>query len=98
MSPPGSCWRWRASCGRCRWDGRVRSRRPLRDQHAAAELADDLVALAPGHGLDVDDAAVGLRPRLRLLEHGRLGVDGVAVERRLRVLERLDLEVRDRLA
>src|SRR4051795_12901726 len=58
------------------------SRRPLRDQHATAELADDLVPLVPRHGLDVDDAAIRLRPRLGLVEHGRLRVDGVAVERR----------------
>ena len=47
-------------------------------------------------GLDRDDAAVGLALRFHLAEHLRLRVDGVAVERRLLVLQGLDLEIRDR--
>ena len=72
--------------------------RPLGHEHAPPELAHRLLALVPADGLDGHDAAVGLALRLALLEHGRACVDGVAVEGRARVAQRLDLEVRDRLA
>ena len=68
----------------------------LPDHHAAAEVADLLAVLVEALGLDGDDAAVGLRRRLLDVEHPRLGVDRVAVERRELVLQRLDLEVGDR--
>ena len=71
-------------------------RRPFRDHHAAPEVADLLAALVEPARLDRDHTAVGLALRLLLVEHLRLGVDRVAVERRLLVLQRLDLEVGDR--
>src|SRR5436190_2741177 len=67
----------------------------LPDHELAAEVADLLAALVEAARLDRDDPAVGLARRRRGLEHLRLGVDGVAVEGRLAVLELLDLEVRD---
>src|SRR6478672_10978819 len=70
---------------------------PLRHEHLAAKLAHDLAALVLADGVDRHDAAVGLRPGLHLVDHRRPRVDRVAVEGGLRVLQRLDLEVRDRL-
>ena len=64
------------------------------DHQLAAEVADLLAVLVEALGLDGDDAAVALGREL-LVEHAGLGVDGVAVEGRLGVLERLDLEVGD---
>src|SRR5579859_2187277 len=73
-------------------------RRPLRDQHPAPEAADPLAVLVVGAGLDQDRPAVRLRLRFGHLQHGGLRIDGVAVEGRVLVLERVDLEVGDRLA
>src|SRR6476620_3651916 len=70
----------------------------LRHEHLAPELAHDVAALVRPDRVDRDHAAVRLRARRRHVDHRRLGVDRVAVERRLRVLQLLHLEVRDRLA
>src|SRR6266852_2353184 len=69
-----------------------------RYHHLAAEHADQGAVLLVAAGLDLDDAPVGLRFRWPLAEHGGLAVDGVAVEGRRHVLQRLDLQVRDGLA
>src|SRR5438445_12719771 len=60
--------------------------RPARDQDPAAKAADALAVLVVGARLDQDRASVGARARLLDLEHGRLGVDRVAVEGRVLVL------------
>src|SRR6478735_6842434 len=64
----------------------------------APEDAHHGAVLLVADRLDVDDAAVVLRGRLPLVEHGRLAVDRVAVEGRRDVAQRLDLEVGDGLA
>src|SRR5579863_4808431 len=82
------------------WDVRrlQLSRRALGHHHAPPEDADALTALVERARLDGDDPPVGLRRRLALLEHRALRIDGVAMKRRMLVLERLHLEVGDRLA
>src|SRR6478735_11070001 len=70
----------------------------LRHHHLAAEDADQRAVLVVPARLDMDDPAVVLAGRLPLLQHRRLAVDRVAVERRRHVTQRLDLEVGDRLA
>src|ERR1700712_3612928 len=72
--------------------------RALGDHHLAPVDADDDAVLVVADGLDGHDAAVVLGARLLLVQPRRLAVDRVAVEDRLHVAERLDLEVRDRLA
>src|SRR6476661_2351900 len=54
----------------------------LGHHHLAAEQADDLAVLVVADGLDVHDATVVLALALPLVEHGRLAVQGVAVEGR----------------
>src|SRR4051812_36462082 len=66
--------------------------------HLASEDADQGAVLVVAAGLHLDDAAVGLRLRRPLVEHRRLAVDGVAVEGRRHVPQRLDLQVGDGLA
>src|SRR3954465_15122135 len=70
----------------------------LRHHHLPPEGAHDQAVLLIPARLDIHDAAVVLGLRRRLVQHLGLAVDGVAVEGRLDVLQRLDLEVRDRLA
>src|SRR5579863_2660716 len=67
------------------------ARLALWHHHSPLEDADALAALVERAGLDGDDSTVGLARRLALVEHGRLRVDGVAVKRRMLVLERFDL-------
>src|SRR5580704_1437152 len=69
-----------------------------RHHHLAAEHADQGAVLLVAAGLDLDDAPVGLGRGWPLPEHGGLAVDGVAVEGRRHVLERLHFQVRDGLA
>src|SRR5438045_6170293 len=76
----------------------VVSGRAAGDEHLAAELTDDLAALVGADRLHRDNTAVAPALRLGLVQNGRLGVDRVAVEGRLGVFERLDLEIGDRLA
>ena len=64
----------------------------------APEDAHDGAVLVVADRLDVHDAAVVLARALPLVEHGRLAVEGVAVEGRRDVPKALDLEVGDRLA
>ena len=71
---------------------------PLGHHHLAPERAHHRAVLLVAAGLHVDDAAVVLRARLGLVQHLGLAVDRVAVEGRAGVLERLHLEVGDRLA
>src|SRR4051794_4376662 len=61
----------------------------------APEVADLFAALVEALGLNGHHAAIVLGLRLDLVEHPGLGVDGVAVEGRLLVGQRLDLEVGD---
>src|SRR5689334_3804269 len=70
---------------------------PLHDEHGALELADDVAALVLADGADGDDALVRPRFGRALAEHGRLGVERVAREHRLRQLDVLPAEVGDRL-
>src|ERR1700730_10367645 len=70
----------------------------LRGHHdLAAEHAHQGSVLLVAAGLDLDDAPVAGRGE-PLAEHGGLAVDGVAVEGRCHVLERLDFQVGDGLA
>src|SRR5512140_92332 len=61
--------------------------------HLAAEHAHQAPVLLVATGLHLDDAPVALGLRRPLAEHGGLAVDGVAVESRRHVLQRLDLQV-----
>src|SRR3954447_14650077 len=72
--------------------------RALGHHHLSPEDADHRAVLLAADGLDVHDPAVVLGLRLGLVEHRRLAVDRVAVERRRHVPQRLDLQVGDRLA
>src|ERR1022692_1914683 len=69
-----------------------------RHHYLAAEDAHQGAALRVAAGFDLHDAPVVLRLGRPLAEHGGLAVDGVAVERRREVPERLDLQVGDGLA
>src|SRR5690625_672885 len=70
----------------------------LGHHHLTAEDAHDRAVLVVTLRLHVHDAPVVLGLALPLVEYVRLAVDRVAVERRRDVLQRLDLEIRDRLA
>src|ERR1041385_204302 len=61
----------------------------------APEIADLVAALVVGPRLHGDDPAVGFARRLLLVEHLRLRIDGVTVERGRAVEQRLHLEVGD---
>src|SRR5580658_10920629 len=65
----------------------------FRHHHPPFEDADTLAALVESPRLDGDDPAIGLARRLAFVEDCRLGIDRVAVKRRVLVLERFDLEV-----
>src|SRR5262245_970010 len=69
----------------------------LRHQHLARVAAHPLAALVDPDGLDGDDPAVALA-RLPQLDHGALGIERVADERRVLVPERVHLQVGDRRA
>src|SRR5580704_13909808 len=60
-----------------RWQGVA-----LPHHHLAPEVADLLAPLVVAPALHRDNAPVTLGRRLPLVEHPRLGVDGVAVESR----------------
>ncbi len=66
--------------------------------HLAPEDAHQGAVLVVALGLHVHDAAVVLRLRRGLVQHGRLAVERVAVEGGRHVPQRLDLQVGDRLA
>ncbi len=69
-----------------------------RDQDQALELGDEDAVLVEDAGVDLDDAAVGLRFRGLDVEHLGLAEEGVAVEDRVGVAEFFGRQVGDRLA
>src|SRR6188474_3067409 len=71
---------------------------PLGDHDLAAEDAHEGAVLVVALGLDVDDAPVVLGLGLLLAQDDGLAVEGVAVEGRGHVAQRLDLQVGDGLA
>ena len=77
-----------------RTGGRGRSGLARPHHQLALEVADLFAALVDALRLDGDDPAIGLGGQ-PLLEHPCLGVDRVAVEGRLGMAQRLDLEVGD---
>ena len=69
-----------------------------RHQDQALELGDEDAVLVEHPGVDLDDAAVGLRLRGLDVEHLGLAEQGVAVEDRVGVAELFGRQVGDRLA
>src|SRR5882724_507099 len=64
----------------------------LPHQHAPHVVDDDLALLLDAARADLDDAALGVRPRLALLAHTRLGVERVAREERMGQLDLVPAE------
>src|SRR5579859_1246868 len=65
---------------------------------AAFEGEDGFTALVIGDGFDGDNAAIRFAARLPLVQHGRFGVDGVAVKGGAEMAHILKFEVGNRFA
>src|SRR5665647_787322 len=70
----------------------------LRHHDLALEDADQRAVLLVSLGLDMDNTPVVLGRRLPLVENRGLAIDGVPVEGRRHVTQRLDLEIGNGLA